>query len=238
MPARQPPERVEHRGPPENVARDDGAWTKAAEGFARRHGLTADGLELRDGFVWASVDARAATLDALAQELVDALVDGLQIPKNMRWGAGDAALRAADPHARRAARDRRAPAEVAGVRSGRARARPPARRRPSSSSPTADAYVDALASARRHWCRPRAARKHDHRRGLDAAAAGARRRLERSGRRAGRGACTWSSARDVLAGAFDERYLELPDRVLVTAMQSHQRYLPLRRPAARASPGS
>jgi glycyl-tRNA synthetase beta chain len=31
----------------------------------------------------------------------------------------------------------------------------------------------------------------------------------------------------VIAGRFDERYLELPDRVLVTAMQSHQRYLPL-----------
>ena len=31
----------------------------------------------------------------------------------------------------------------------------------------------------------------------------------------------------VIAGAFAESYLELPDRVLVTAMQSHQRYLPL-----------
>ncbi|MCZ4495702.1 MAG: Glycyl-tRNA synthetase beta subunit, partial [Thermoleophilia bacterium] len=28
---------------------------------------------------------------------------------------------------------------------------------------------------------------------------------------------------------FDERYLELPERVLVTAMQSHQRYLPVKR---------
>ncbi len=31
----------------------------------------------------------------------------------------------------------------------------------------------------------------------------------------------------VIAGSFDQRYLDLPDRVLVTAMQSHQRYLPL-----------
>ena len=31
----------------------------------------------------------------------------------------------------------------------------------------------------------------------------------------------------VLEGKFDERYLELPDRVTITAMQSHQRYFPI-----------
>jgi glycyl-tRNA synthetase beta chain len=32
----------------------------------------------------------------------------------------------------------------------------------------------------------------------------------------------------VITGRFDEKYLELPERVLVTAMQSHQRYLPIK----------
>src|SRR5206468_8098638 len=31
----------------------------------------------------------------------------------------------------------------------------------------------------------------------------------------------------VLDGTFDERFLQLPERVVVTAMQSHQRYFPL-----------
>ena len=31
----------------------------------------------------------------------------------------------------------------------------------------------------------------------------------------------------VLEGKFDERYLELPERIPITAMQSHQRYFPL-----------
>jgi glycyl-tRNA synthetase beta chain len=31
----------------------------------------------------------------------------------------------------------------------------------------------------------------------------------------------------VLEGSFDERFLQLPERVVVTAMQSHQRYFPL-----------
>jgi glycyl-tRNA synthetase beta chain len=34
---------------------------------------------------------------------------------------------------------------------------------------------------------------------------------------------------EVLEGRFDERYLTLPERVIVTAMQSHQRYFPLGR---------
>ena len=32
----------------------------------------------------------------------------------------------------------------------------------------------------------------------------------------------------VLEGRFDRRYLDLPDRVVITAMQSHQRYFPVR----------
>jgi glycyl-tRNA synthetase beta chain len=32
---------------------------------------------------------------------------------------------------------------------------------------------------------------------------------------------------EVLDGAFDERFLQLPERVIVTAMESHQRYFPL-----------
>ena len=37
----------------------------------------------------------------------------------------------------------------------------------------------------------------------------------------------------VVAGHINERYLDLPDRVLVTAMQAHQRYLPLERSGQR-----
>src|SRR5256714_11393544 len=31
----------------------------------------------------------------------------------------------------------------------------------------------------------------------------------------------------VLEGHFDERFLQLPERVIVTTMQSHQRYFPI-----------
>src|SRR6185312_11623621 len=40
----------------------------------------------------------------------------------------------------------------------------------------------------------------------------------------------------VLEGRFDPGYLELPERVVVTAMQSHQRYFPVRRVGAALEP--
>ena len=58
VPAEAPAETFTHNGPPEKAARDEsGAWTKAAEGFARKHGMTPDQLELRDGLLTATVTA-------------------------------------------------------------------------------------------------------------------------------------------------------------------------------------
>ena len=223
VPGRQAAERVEHRGPPEAVARGADGWTQAATGFARRHGLDADGLELRDGFAWAVVDADTATLAALAQELVDGLVEGLQMPKNMRWA--DQTLRFARPirtltvlHG-----SELLAAEVAGVASART-LRGHRLVAPQLELAAADGYVAALADG--GVTLPTAQRRSQIEAGLDAAAAAL--------------GATWSDPAGVLdevqylvervhviAGRFDERYLELPDRVLVTAMQSHQRYLPL-----------
>lgn len=229
VPARQASERVEHRGPPEAVARNGEGWTQAAEGFARRHGLPADGLELRDGFAWAVVDADTATLAALAQELVDGLVDGLQMPKNMRWA--NETLRFSRPirtlvvlHGADVL-----DAEVAGVRSGRT-ARGHRLVAPELDVANADGYVAALAAG--GVTVPSSARREAITAALDAAADAAD--------------AEWSDPSGVLdevqhlvervhviAGRFDDRYLELPDRVLVTAMQSHQRYFPLARPGGR-----
>ena len=48
VPAEAPAESATVTGPPEKAARDeDGAWSKAAAGFARKHGLTtAQAMEL------------------------------------------------------------------------------------------------------------------------------------------------------------------------------------------------
>ncbi len=223
VPGRQAAEVVEHRGPPEAVARDAAGWTAAATGFARRHDLAVDALELRDGFVWASLPSATADLAAVAQELVDGLIDGLQMPKNMRWGAGS--LRFARPvrtlcvlHGTDLL-----PAEVAGVRSSRT-IRGHRLVQPGFELATADAYEAAMAAA--GVALPTTARREAIETALTAAAAGL--------------GCDWSDPAGkideiqylvervhVIVGRFGDHFGDLPDRVLVTAMQSHQRYLPL-----------
>ena len=89
VPSEAPAETTVQTGPPEKAARnDDGSWSKAAEGFARKHGLTPEQLEVRDGLLTATVSVSAEPLATHAQALVDGLIEGLQMPKNMRWGTG------------------------------------------------------------------------------------------------------------------------------------------------------
>ena len=86
---------VEVFGPPADRARDDdGQWTPAAEGFARKQGVSPDQLETADTdkgerLVFRSVAAGVETA-ACMEEIVRNSVRALPIPKRMRWGAGRA----------------------------------------------------------------------------------------------------------------------------------------------------
>ena len=65
------------KGPPEQM-RD-----RAAAGFARRHGVDPDGLEVRDGFLGIEQPGRAIR-DVLPERIED-VVRGLTFSKTMRW---------------------------------------------------------------------------------------------------------------------------------------------------------
>lgn len=225
VPAEAPAETVTHTGPPEKAAKDDtGAWTKAAEGFARKHGLTPDQLEVRDGLLTATVTSPAEPLAAHAQALVDGLIEGLQMPKNMRWGTG--ALRFSRPirtlivmHG-----DAVLTAEVQGVPSGRI-TRGHRLLRPEFEVICVDDWAVDLGGA------GVAVRTADRREVIEALLLSSAKAHD----------ATWEDPANVLNevvylvewprvldGAISERHLALPERVLITAMQSHQRYLPLR----------
>jgi glycyl-tRNA synthetase beta chain len=90
--ARQVPAVREERGPAARIAFDEeGKPTRAAAGFARRHGLAPEDLVRRQTdqgeYVFAIVhEPEAAAAEALAGLLPD-LITGLSFPKSMRWGA-------------------------------------------------------------------------------------------------------------------------------------------------------
>lgn len=209
----------------------DGAPTKAAEGFARGHGRTAAELVTRDldgrAFVFADHPAVARDLREIVPRFVADIVDGIRFSKNMRWGDG-AGLRFSRPVRWIVVKlgDETIPVTVHGLTAGDTSQGHRFLGRPAP-IPGASGYRDALRAVA-------AIADQDERRatitaGLDAAAASL--------------GCSWRDPGgkieevlhlvewpSVITGTIAVAHLALPERVLVTAMQSHQRYFPLHRP--------
>jgi glycyl-tRNA synthetase beta chain len=200
LPAESPDEWV--KGPPEEM-RD-----KAAAGFARRHGLEADQLEARDGLLWARLPGKP--LREVAPQHARSIVDALAFSKSMRWN-GDGIRFARPVRWMLLLLDADA---VDGSRSYGHRFS-----HGEIEIPHADAYADTLRAA---GVEPD---PEERRRaivaGLDA--------LGEWRDPAGKldEVVYMVEHATVLEGRFDDRLLSLPEIVIVTAMQAHQRYFPL-----------
>jgi glycyl-tRNA synthetase beta chain len=207
------------KGPPVSIAFDEhGEPTKAAIGFARRQGipedLVKDVLGVREGFVGIEVEA------APLHWRLEAVVRGLSFGKSMTWPG--APMRFSRPLRwlvaliDEASLALKLDGLVAGTLSQGHRFIAPA---PEIAVPTAEAYAETLRAS-----------------GVEPSAAERRRLIVE-------GLDALGSWRDplgkldevvflvehplVLEGSYDERYLALPERVVTSAMQSHQRYFPL-----------
>jgi glycyl-tRNA synthetase beta chain len=181
---------------------------KAAAGFAKKHGVGVDELVERDGFL--GVERPGRPLREVVPERLDAIVRGLSFSKSMRWD--DSGIRFARPV--RWTLAKLGSETVLGTTTFGHRFRAGA-----VEIPDADSYEERLRDA---GVEPEAEeRRRQVVAGLDAIGG-------------------WSDPTGVLAevvhlvesvrvleGTFDERFLQLPERVVVTAMQSHQRYFPL-----------
>ncbi len=225
------------RGPAASAAFDaDGAPTKAALGFARGQGIAVEDLVVReDGgreFVFAELHAEGRPMEQLVPEVAAHLIGGLRFSKTMRWGSGTG-LRFSRPVRWIVAKldDRTVPFELHGLTAGDVSQGHRFLGGPATIA-SAATYVSALEQVA-------VIPSHEARRtsilaDLDAAAEAA------GGTWADPGGkieevlflVEWPS---VITGGFDERHLRLPSRVLVTAMQGHQRYFPLRDDDGRAA---
>jgi len=190
------------KGPPESL-RD-----KAAAGFAKKHGVSVDELEVRDGFLGVTVPGR--DLRETLPEQIDRIVRGFSFTKSMRWD--ESGIRFARPV--RWVLAKLDAETIVGETSFGHRFTHGA-----VEILTAAAYADSLRAAD---VEP---------------VAEERRRLIVEGLDAIGG---WSDPAGklaevvhlvekpvVLESTFDERFLQLPERVIVTTMQSHQRYFPV-----------
>jgi glycyl-tRNA synthetase beta chain len=74
------------KGPKEQAWKTpDGAFTPAAEGFARKYGLAAADLKPVDGVLYAEVHSKGAAALPLLEALIPDLLKSLQFPKFMTW---------------------------------------------------------------------------------------------------------------------------------------------------------
>jgi glycyl-tRNA synthetase beta chain len=207
------------QGPPVKIAFDaEGKPTKAVVGFGRRYGIAEEDLRralvVRDDVVGVEVEAESF------EARLEAVVRGLSFGKSMTWPG--APMRFSRPLRWLVALLDQAPLRVAldGISAGTLsqghRFVGPARE---VAIPTAETYAQTL---RAHGVEPSAqARRAAIVAGLD----------ELGEWRDPLGKLDevvyLVERPTVLEGRYDERYLALPERVVTTAMQSHQRYFPL-----------
>ncbi|WP_019506310.1 glycine--tRNA ligase subunit beta [Pleurocapsa sp. PCC 7319] len=93
LPSQQADREEEVKGPPVKAAFKDGEPTKAAEGFARKQGVSLDDLEIRPTpkgeFVFIQKQIKGRSTQAILQELCPQWITRLEGKRFMRWGDGD-----------------------------------------------------------------------------------------------------------------------------------------------------
>jgi glycyl-tRNA synthetase beta chain len=93
LPDRQPDQTEEVKGPPAQAAFKDGKPTKAAEGFAQKQGVTVADFEIRPtdkgDFVFVRKTIIGQPIADILQTLVPEWINGLEGKRFMRWAEGE-----------------------------------------------------------------------------------------------------------------------------------------------------
>ena len=222
---KQPDQKIERKGPSLAAAKDkDGNWTKAALGFAASCGVEASdlGIEETPKGAWLTYHGEQAgqTLETLLPELFRHVCDNLPIAKRMRWGDNEQSfvrpvltlVALADEHI--------LPLDYFGIRAGRDTLghrvhHPEPVSIQSAASYEADlraAHVIASHSERMERIREQVEK--------EAAALGGSAILPEALLIENASLTEWPVA---ISGSFDERYLAVPQEVLITTMQDNQK---------------
>ena len=227
LPDRQADRTEELTGPPLRVAVDaDGKSTPAGEGFARKVGLPFDEVGRvstdKGEYLTATVVHKGRATSEILAEVVPAVVAALRFPKTMRWGDGTHIF-VRPVHGVVALLDSEVVScALFGVEAGRSTVGHRVHSSESFELESAGGYAEAMIE-----------------RGVVVNPAERRQRLEELAETlaAGAGArvhpdpelmaehvelVEWPG---LIAGTFDERFLELPPEVVVTTLRYHQKCL-------------
>ncbi len=216
----------EIKGPPVSVALDDnGGYTKAAQGFARKNGLAAEDLQRRelDGgeYLIAVVEHTGAPAPAVLAEALPDFIAGLHFSKSMRWNASGVAFSRPIRWIVALLGETVVPFQYAEVISGNTSRGVRPMRSPAIPIQHAEAYLNAMQA--QGIILDHAARQayiQDHAAALAAEVEGEI--ADDPGLLAE--VTNLVEQPTPLRGTFAERFLALPREVLITVMRKHQRY--------------
>lgn len=231
---RQQDETLERKGPPADRAFDaDGQPTKAATGFARGQGVSVAELEVRDNYVYAVRKVAGKPTADVLPGLIEELLEGLRWGKTMRWNSSNKSYPRPLRWLVALHGEAIVPVAWAGVPGGRvsrgprfrdARADLPAGGFTTFAIDSADGYFDAVAEM--GIALEREARRQQIVAGVQKAAA-------RTGGTVPPDPDLLEEVTDLVEaplpvlGSFEEKYLDLPEPVLIGVMKKHQRYFPV-----------
>jgi len=224
----QPGARLTHRGPPVSAAFDEqGSPTRAAEGFAGKHGASPAELERsEDGKYLVHVEQQPdrQTVELLPEIVEDALAR-LRPNKQMRWGVPGVTFPRPVHWAVLLFGEEVIETEVLGVTTGR-RTRGHRFHHPAAIELDRSGDYEQRLYEPGHVIAVFAERKERIRDQVTRAAheAGGEADLDESLLTEVTSLVEWPVA---LAGRFDERFLEVPPEALVAVMKDHQKYFPV-----------
>ncbi|MGH8162683.1 MAG: glycine--tRNA ligase subunit beta [Gammaproteobacteria bacterium] len=225
-----PERRQERRGPSLAAAFDaEGKPTRAATGFASSAGVEVEALEtLRtdkgEWLVHRWREPGRPTLEVLA-DILPGILTGLPLKRRMRWGAGEATFLRPVRWLLARYGETVVPMEAFGLAAGGASRGHRFHHPGAVEIPVPRNYTEALCTAkviaepavRRAEVERQITEKAREAGGVPAAPPGLIAEIT--------GMIEWPVT---IAAAFDEKYLDLPEAVLVTTLAHHQRFIPLR----------
>ena len=216
----------EKRGASAKIAFDsDGKPTKAAIGFANKNKVRPEDLIVRDGYIYAVIWERGKSSAEIFKTLLPKIICDLNFPNNMRWGNLDFKFIRPLRWIVALFGDEIIPFELANVKSGRISRGHRFLSAGDFEIATASDYVKACAENF-------VIVDQDKRRTMISAQIN-----EVAANKNGVAEITDDLLEEVLylveyptalAGAFEEKYLQLPVEAVITPMRDHQRYFPVK----------
>ncbi|MEE2767020.1 MAG: glycine--tRNA ligase subunit beta [Pseudomonadota bacterium] len=238
--AAQPDSTSERKGPSVSAAFDsDGNPTKAAEGFARSCGVGVDQLDRqvtgKGEWLFFREEVQGAETESLLAEMVNESLARLPIAKRMRWGTGSTEFVRPVHWSVLLYGDRSIEARVLGTVSGRVTYGHRFHAPDAIVLESPDEYAGVLET------RGKVVADFEVRRER------IRGQVEKIARGLGAIALVEDDLLDevtslvewpvAVAGSFDARFLDLPSEVLITTMQTNQKYFPLISESGEIRPG-